>query len=148
VTFHFADLTTGQRYSKRRYPYVTDVSSAEWIVEAPSECPESGGENECTLIPLAHIGSAAFDRATALSGYYRRPAGSDFWSTTTLTLKEDLGTFPTLYNNERETVSSGALIKGVPSPAGSDGSFSVTVTEKGGEEAATEIPSFPGAGRP
>jgi hypothetical protein len=40
-----------------------DVSSAEWIVEAPSECDG----NSCQTLPLANFGSATFTGAAATS---------------------------------------------------------------------------------
>jgi hypothetical protein len=147
VTMRFNNLTTGQHYTKRRHVRVTDVSSAEWIVEAPSECPETGAESECTLVPLAHIEGVTFDRATAEESWgYRRVAGNSYWSSTALTLKQQLGSLPTLFNVERNNGSSGALVTATPSSTGPLGSFSVTVSEEESEAGENTI-TLPGAGR-
>jgi hypothetical protein len=43
---------------------VVDVSSAEWILEAPSDCVTA---NSCQTLPLANFGSEAFASARAQS---------------------------------------------------------------------------------
>lgn len=147
VTFQMHDFSNGEHYEKTRYVPYTDVSSAEWIVEAPSECPESGRESECTLVPLAHFGTATFERATALAGLYRRSPGTNIWSTTELTLKQQLGTLPTVYNVERQAAPSGTTLTAKPSAPGVHGGFSVSVSERGEEAVIEETPLLPGAGR-
>lgn len=56
------DLTRHTAFSKALQAPDVDVSSAEWIVEAPSECLGSG---RCFTLPLANFGLASFDGAEA-----------------------------------------------------------------------------------
>lgn len=56
------DLTRQTAFSKTLHPRVVDVSSAEWIVEAPSQCVGGG---RCFTLPLANFGVASFDGALA-----------------------------------------------------------------------------------
>jgi hypothetical protein len=60
VQLSLYDLTRHTQVSKTLNASVTDVSSAEWIVEAPSECVDVGG---CVTLPLANFGSMAFKDA-------------------------------------------------------------------------------------
>jgi hypothetical protein len=56
------DLSRHTEFSRVLPARVIDASSAEWIVEAPSECL---GPGHCFTLPLANFGSAAFERALA-----------------------------------------------------------------------------------
>jgi Peptidase A4 family len=58
------NLTRHHSFRKTLYAPVVDVSSAEWIVEAPSECIS---QYACQALPLANFGSVSFDSATAVS---------------------------------------------------------------------------------
>jgi len=58
------DLTRHRTFTKTLDASVVDVSSAEWIVEAPSTCLSN---NSCQTLPLANFGSTGFDRARAES---------------------------------------------------------------------------------
>ncbi len=60
VRFALQDLTRHTTFSKVLSASVVDVSSAEWIVEAPSECV---GNGRCFTLPLANFGLAGFDGA-------------------------------------------------------------------------------------
>src|SRR5437763_16623821 len=64
VTIAISDLTsrrTFQRTISSSHPI--DVSSAEWILEAPSEC--IFGTSACQTLPLANFGRAGFTLARA-----------------------------------------------------------------------------------
>ena len=63
VVLTLADLTRGRGFSKTLVAGSVDISSAEWIVEAPSDCLGGG----CTILPLANFGSAGFTSAVAQS---------------------------------------------------------------------------------
>lgn len=69
LTLH--DLTRRRTFTRRVHVRLLDVSSAEWIVEAPSECSTTGS---CQTLNLADFGTASFTaaRATPLRG----PRGS------------------------------------------------------------------------
>jgi hypothetical protein len=83
VRLALRDLTTGAAYSSTQRASAIDVSSAEWIAEAPSVCY---GQN-CHVLPLADFGSVAFSAgsATATNGH-EGPIGDSAWSPTALEL--------------------------------------------------------------
>ena len=62
VTVVLRNQTTHKSFRKSLVAPSVDVSSAEWIVEAPSECVS---QFACQALPLANFGSVAFDSATA-----------------------------------------------------------------------------------
>ncbi|HEY1509493.1 MAG TPA: G1 family glutamic endopeptidase [Solirubrobacteraceae bacterium] len=64
VTIRLDDLTRHRGFHKTLDAQVVDISSAEWIAEAPSQCVSL---NSCTTLPLADFASASFDSATAQS---------------------------------------------------------------------------------
>ena len=64
ATLELDNLTLHRTFRKRLFAPSIDVSSAEWIVEAPSECVS---QFACQALPLANFGSVAFDSATATS---------------------------------------------------------------------------------
>lgn len=68
VVLSLTDVTTHRSFSKAFRPSVIDVSAAEWILEAPSECVSA---NSCETLPLANFHSAAFSlaQAQALGGH-------------------------------------------------------------------------------
>ncbi|HEY6396252.1 MAG TPA: G1 family glutamic endopeptidase, partial [Solirubrobacteraceae bacterium] len=62
VTMTLADVTRNHSFTKVLTTNSVDVSSAEWIAEAPSQC---FGQSTCTILPLAPFGSATFTAAVA-----------------------------------------------------------------------------------
>jgi hypothetical protein len=64
VKLTLADKTTDRTFTKTVRASVVDVSSAEWIVEAPSECFSN---NSCQTLPLADFGSTTFGLANVRS---------------------------------------------------------------------------------
>jgi hypothetical protein len=62
------DLTRRTSFTRSVRVKTVDVSSAEWIVEAPSECTSA---NSCQTLNLANFGTAAFTsaRATRTTGH-------------------------------------------------------------------------------
>ena len=62
VVVSLYDVTRGHGFTKTVRVSPVDVSSAEWIVEAPSECL---GAYECQSLPLANFGSTEFGSAIA-----------------------------------------------------------------------------------
>jgi hypothetical protein len=64
ITFSLRDVTRHERFSK----VITttqdlDVTSAEWIAEAPSDC---GAFDRCRVIPLTNFGTVTFSKAAAI----------------------------------------------------------------------------------
>jgi Peptidase A4 family len=64
VTIGLDDETSGRSFHKTLNASSIDVSSAEWIVEAPSECVT---QYACQALPLADFGSVPFASASATS---------------------------------------------------------------------------------
>jgi Peptidase A4 family len=78
------DLTRHRKFTKTLHAAVVDVSSAEWIVEAPSSCLS---DNSCQTLPLANFGSATFDLASAKSTTGHTGSITDrAWSSTKISL--------------------------------------------------------------
>lgn len=64
VVVALTNTTTHRSFTKTLYSPSVDVSSAEWIVEAPSDCIT---DTACQTLPLANFGSATFSTARAVS---------------------------------------------------------------------------------
>ncbi len=84
VTVALVDLTRKRSFSKTVTASTLDVSSAEWIVEAPAQCVSA---NACQPLPLANFGTAKFlsgsaDSTAGVSGGIADPA----WQTTKIKL--------------------------------------------------------------
>jgi hypothetical protein len=78
------DASTHKSVSKTVSTSAIDVSSAEWIAEAPSECSSS---TSCQTLPLADFGSTNFSFAFAqTSGGHNGTIADSKWSTTRITL--------------------------------------------------------------
>jgi Peptidase A4 family len=63
ITVALNDLTLNTHFAKVLTSSHIDVTSAEWIVEAPSQCSPSN----CVTLPLANFGSTPFGGAIAQS---------------------------------------------------------------------------------
>ena len=84
VKLFIADRTRGTSFSKRLDVAQVDVSSAEWIVEAPSACGDNGN---CRALPLANFGTTPFARVKATSATGHTGTISDpAWSAVAITL--------------------------------------------------------------
>lgn len=83
VTMSLYDATRHRGFTKTLTARTVDTSSAEWIVEAPSDC----GVNSCQTLPLANFGAATFSGAQAQSTTGRQGsiAGSG-WGFTKISL--------------------------------------------------------------
>ena len=60
VTLSLTDATSGQSFSHTYDDPTVDISSAEWIVEAPSQCTSA---TDCWTLPLANFGSTQIGMA-------------------------------------------------------------------------------------
>jgi hypothetical protein len=67
VTLVLRDFTSGETFRRRFAMSAPDVTSAEWIAEAPSACD---GQGFCQVLPLAAFGTVDFShgRVTTLAG--------------------------------------------------------------------------------
>jgi hypothetical protein len=62
VRLQLRDLTRHTSFTRLVKDNKLDVTSADWILEAPSECTSA---NQCQTLNLANFGSAGFTRASA-----------------------------------------------------------------------------------
>jgi Peptidase A4 family len=75
-------------FTKRMTVASPDLTSAEWIAEAPSECSSTG---YCGQIPLANFGSVTFTKVAALAtiaglGDQGGTVASPLWQSTAIQL--------------------------------------------------------------
>jgi peptidase A4-like protein len=92
VSFSMRDLTTGAAFSRSVTASGVDLSSAEWIAEAPSVCDNSGS---CQILPLSDFGGISFSHAYATSTRGHSGAiGDSAWSAAALELQDVGGTGP------------------------------------------------------
>lgn len=84
TTLTLSDHTRRVSVTRRVHTSQLDTTSAEWILEAPSACSNSG---TCTTLPLADFGSAGFSGSSARSsaGHTGTIADKD-WGTTRIRL--------------------------------------------------------------
>ena len=85
VTLRIRDVTSGTRFSTTARVARLDLSSAEWIVEAPSECQTSGA---CTTLALSDFGDVAFAGASATARGHTGAISDPLWSATALELRQ------------------------------------------------------------
>jgi hypothetical protein len=84
VSIRLDDVSRHRGFHKSFYAPTIDISSAEWIVEAPSECV---GSNSCQTLPLADFASTKFGSAAVRSSTGHAGSISDrAWSWTKITL--------------------------------------------------------------
>jgi hypothetical protein len=84
VTLTLEDTTTKAVFHRTYTTSVIDNTSAEWILEAPSECI---GPNACETLPLANFQHATFGLATATDTAGHTGAIDDpAWGDTEITL--------------------------------------------------------------
>jgi hypothetical protein len=107
VTVQLKNLTRKTSFTKRLFMAAPDVSSAEWIAEAPSACDSTG--TRCRTLPLADFGTVAFTSAKALAAGHGGAIVDGAWAANAIELA--------------------ALTRAMPSDVAADGgSFSVTWT--------------------
>lgn len=88
VTLKLTDDTTGQSAGERLRFTHPDLSSAEWIAEAPSTCDSSGA---CAALPLTDFGTVSFDSAAVATVHGITGAiTNSHWSTQAVALNETL----------------------------------------------------------
>jgi hypothetical protein len=84
VKLSIDDTTTHKTVSKAASTSAIDLTSAEWIAEAPSECSSA---SSCQTLPLADFGSTNFSFAYAKTiGGHQGTISDHKWSTTRITL--------------------------------------------------------------
>lgn len=79
VTLTLRDVTRGTSFAKSVTLATPDLSSAEWIAEAPSQC---GARGRCTVLPLANFGTVAFSAGAATANGHAGAIGDAAWTAT------------------------------------------------------------------
>lgn len=140
ATLRLRNLTTGESYSATKALARVDVSSAEWIVEAPSICESS----KCGTLPLADFSSVSFNAATATAAGRTSGIAAGGWPLTRIDLRQGLSETASPARFGRGEASA-SLLSATPSAASATGAFSVLFSEQAGAEAPS-APTLPGFG--
>lgn len=85
VSFSLIDTTTGATYSTQATVASPDLTSAEWIAEAPSQCYGSIA-NSCSVLPLSNFGTALFSASSAIGNGQAGTISDPAWTSTSITL--------------------------------------------------------------
>jgi hypothetical protein len=89
VTLSLKDTTRRTRFSKTvTLTQPLDVSSAEWIAEAPSICTANG---RCRAVPLTQFGSVTFTNAAAIANAHPGTISDPAWLAAPIELIADGG---------------------------------------------------------
>jgi hypothetical protein len=87
VTISLKNLTRHTRFAKTMtLTQPLDVSSAEWIAEAPSNCTPSG---RCTAVPLTQFGNVTFTNAAAIGNGHPGTITDPAWAPIQIELISD-----------------------------------------------------------
>jgi Peptidase A4 family len=124
VTVTVNDQSTGVSATKTLQSDNPDVSSAEWIAEAPSQCDGSGN---CDPLPLANFGTVNFSSASATAGGHTGTISDPQWQAEPVALNG--GGYGVGSGNgfQSSLFSGGGSAAATPSSLSSAGdSFSVT----------------------
>ena len=143
VTIQLSNSTTGGSFSKTLQANNPDVSSAEWIAEAPSTC--DGSLSSCTPLSLADFGTVQFSGASATTTDGHTGTISDSnWQTAAVTLSP--GASQQGFGAQFASYGSGSGAA-TPSSLSSDGSsFSVAFSSDGSSSATSGSAGASGSG--
>ena len=83
VKVQIRNLTRKTRFSKTLRANALDVSSAEWVAEAPSACNQRG---RCAVLPLTDFGTVPFANASATANGHTGSIVDGGWTATPLEL--------------------------------------------------------------
>jgi len=101
VTVWLIDVTTGGAFATTRTVDSPDLSSAEWIAEAPSLCAAS-----CKALPLANFGATTFTSTSATAGAHTGTIGDAGWTASSIQLTPRQGAFATVTPSRLSTDGS------------------------------------------
>lgn len=141
VTLRIRDLSTGARFGITRHASSVDVSSAEWIVEAPSVCVAA---DACATLALADFGAVWFSSATATAAGHTGSIADPGWAAIALELRQGAGqAFG--HRPGRHFGRPSALVSAAPSQlSGPLGSFWVSWQEQSIQFEPPRAPVMPG----
>lgn len=123
VLLQLKNRTRHTSVTKRLFMDTPDVSSAEWIAEAPAECIS---QMHCRVLPLADFGTVSFTNIAATGSGHPGTLTDPTWTSTAISLVPDssqsTGAGAVITGDTGTTSTAGAL----PGALSSDGrSFSV-----------------------
>jgi hypothetical protein len=128
IYLRLRNVTRKTLFTKTLRMAAPDVSSAEWIAEAPSSCDSRG----CQALPLANFGTVSFSRATATANGHAGTISDPAWLATAIELRGGGAGFA-----RGRFTAAVPDADAIPAPLSSDGgAFSVTW-----QEAASELPA-------
>jgi Peptidase A4 family len=133
VTVKLTDTTRQESFSKTVTAASVDLTSADWIVEAPSECSES---DYCRTLPLTDFEAVSLSGATTdTTTGHRGAISSPLWGRTRITLVAE----------GRAYIVFGVAAQVTPSALGHGGSaFKVDYSQTTGSQARSRSsPSLP-----
>jgi hypothetical protein len=88
VSMRLRNLTRHTVVNKKTKMAAPDLTSAEWIAEAPSACNRSG---RCTTLPLANFGTVDFLQAAATGSRRSGLIADPSWTSTAISLDGSRG---------------------------------------------------------
>jgi len=121
VSIRITNVTQKKRTFAKRLVMTSpppDLSSAEWVAEAPSACTSAGA---CSVLPLADFGGVTFVVAKAMAGGHTGTISDPAWAPTAISL---VGGGP---SGPRRFAPATVSAHATPTPLTPDGSsFGVT----------------------
>jgi hypothetical protein len=118
VLVQVKDRTRDVTFTKRLTVANPDVSSAEWIAEAPSEC-----ETRCHVLPLADFGTVAFTKIAATANGHPGTLTDPAWAALPIQLIPHSPSLQSFFGAPDDSSTAGAT----PGLASTDGrTFSVS----------------------
>jgi hypothetical protein len=103
IWMQLKNRTTGASFDKKVAVDNPDLSSAEWIVEAPSSCSSFS----CRPVPLANFGSVTFSKVATIGSGHPGTLTDPTWTNTPIQLvpRTGFGFFP---GSERGVIQTGS----------------------------------------
>jgi hypothetical protein len=83
VLFQIKNRTRKTSFTRPLKVASPDLSSAEWIAEAPAECNSA---DRCRVVPLANFGSVTFTRAAAIANSHPGTINDPTWANEAISL--------------------------------------------------------------
>ena len=134
VSIQVTNTTRGTSFVRELTMDSPDLTSAEWIAEAPSACFGFG----CSPLPLTNFGAVGFSGATVTGNDHAGTISDPAWAATALTLHGSRGA--SLFRSRFAVAVP--VADAIPAALSSDGSsFAVTWQQ----QPATAAPARPGA---
>jgi Peptidase A4 family len=110
VTLQIKNLSRKTTFTKTLRMSAPDLSSAEWVAEAPSACNSAG---RCIELPLSNFGSLSFTRASTTADAHTGAIADPGWTATMIQL---------VANADSPFISNGQTSTGAfPSALSTDG---------------------------